>query len=323
MPDRAAIDRLASRQHFVVTRRQVLGLGASATWLRHQVETGRWRRLYPGVYVNHHAALDWMTSAFAALSYAGEAAALSHTTAGAWWFDTAGARRLRAGEPVEVSIPARRTVLPQRGLVVHRRRTMPGTWSGALTSTTAAETAVDLVGRADSRDEAVSVLIRAARVVTPAEVRRAAAARRGLRHRRLLGDLLAEVSAGIESALELRYHHDVERRHGLPRADLQVREKLSGTWIRADCRYLGLGVRVELDGRLAHPGGRTDQDTWRDNAALLQTAEITLRYRWSHVAATPCRTAAQVVEALQRGGWAGRPTRCGATCTVGAGPRAG
>lgn len=309
-PDRRQIDRLAERQHFVVTRSQVLELGASATWLRHQVVTRRWRRLYPGVYVNHHAGLDWRTRAFGALSYAGPGAALSHASAGAWWFDTPAARQQAGDEPLEVSIPFSRTVLPQPGLLIHRRRTMPELWTGAVTATTAEETVLDLVARAATTDDVVGLLTRSANVVSPEAVRQAAAKRLRLRHRSLVHDLLGEVTAGIESPLELRHHRDVERAHGLPESQLQVREKLAGSWIRADCRYRGFGVRVELDGRLAHPGGRTDQDTWRDNAALLGTSEITLRYRWSHVAANPCQTAAQVIAALRRGGWTGTPKAC-------------
>src|SRR5690625_6040042 len=104
-PDRRQIDRLAERQHFVVTRSQVLELGASATWLRHQVVTRRWRRLYPGVYVNHHAGLDWRTRAFGALSYAGPGAALCHASAGAWWFDTPAARQQAGEETLVVRYP--------------------------------------------------------------------------------------------------------------------------------------------------------------------------------------------------------------------------
>lgn len=315
-PDRQAIDRLANRQHFVVTRSQVLELGASATWLRHQVETRRWRRLYPGVYVNHHAAMDWMTLASAALSYAGKAAALSHSSAEAWWFDKPGTRHLGDGEPIEVSIPVSRTVLAQRGLVIHRRRIMPEVWSGPVVATTAAETVVDLVARARGVDDVVGILTRAARSLKPEEMRQAVTERGRTRHRALVLDMLAEVSAGIESPLELRYHRSVEQDHGLPSAELQVRERLGASWVRADCRYRRFCVRIELDGRLAHPGGRTDQDTWRDNAALIASSDVTLRYRWSHVVHRPCATAAQVVEALRRGGWTGQPRRCGPGCTL-------
>src|SRR5699024_4662425 len=120
---------------------------------------------------------------------------------------------------------------------------------------------------------------------TPGDTIREALARRArIRHRALVTDVLAAVADGVESPLEHRYHRDVGAAHGLPRAELQVRERLAGGWIRADCRYRRYRLRVEVDGRLAHPGGRTDADTWRDNAALLATEEITLRYRWRHVA---------------------------------------
>ncbi len=87
-------------------------------------------------------------------------------------------------------------------------------------------------------------------------------------------------------------------------------------WLRADCRYEGLRVRVELDGQLAHPGGRTDADTLRDNIVVISTDEITLRFRWRHVAVTPCAVAEQVVLALRSRGWTGTPRPCGRTCPL-------
>ena len=272
--------------------------------------------MYPGVYVNHHATPEWHTRAVAALSYTGSGAALSHAAAGEWWFAGAGNRGRSTGPLMEVSIPFGRTVLAQPGLTIHRRRVMPAVWAGTITATAPADTALDLVARAESQDDVVGILTRAARVVRPGGIRQAATGRSRLRHRALVNDLLGEVDAGIESPLELRYHRDVERAHRLPRAELQVRERLSGSWIRADCRYRRFRVRVELDGRLAHPRGRTDADTWRDNAALLATSEITLRYRWRHVAGDPCRTALQVLEALRRGGWAGQPRSCRPGCPL-------
>ncbi len=75
-------------------------------------------------------------------------------------------------------------------------------------------------------------------------------------------------------------------------------------------------MRCELDGELAHPGGRTDSDTWRDNAVLIERGDITLRYRWGHVALTPCATAAQVAAALRLRGWRGAPRACKPDCPV-------
>lgn len=266
------------------------------------------------MYVTHTGAVSWRTTMVAALRYSGPRAALSHASADAFWFD---AVRRGGIAPVEVSVPWERPVRPQPGLRVHRQRQMPDVWPGLVPVTTDAETVVDLVARAAGTDDVVGILTRASRRTHLESIRLAAEQRTRLRHRDLLGEIVAEVELGIESPLELRYHRDVEQRHRLPTATLQVREQLDGQWIRADRRYRAYRTRVELDGRLAHPGGRTDLDTWRDNAALLATEEITLRYRWSHVAGAACRTAAQVVIALRRGGWTGTPRPCDLTCPLG------
>lgn len=313
-PDRMKLDRMAERRAKVLTRAELLEAGAMTDWISRQVTEGRWQRAFPGVYVTHTGGLSWRTRAVAALRYAGPGAALSHSSAAQYWFDTV---RQAGRGPVEVSVPWERTVRRQAGLRVHRRRSMPEVWPGLVSVTTDAETVLDLVDRAHEVDEVVGIVTRASRQTRMETIAAAGARRARLRHRDLLEDLVAEVTAGIESPLERRYEHDAELAHGLPRAELQVRELLSGQWVRADRRYREFGVRVELDGKLAHPDGRTDQDTWRDNAALLETHEITLRYRWSHVAAQPCRTAAQVAAALRRGGWTGTPRPCGPECPLG------
>ena len=120
----------------------------------------------------------------------------------------------------------------------------------------------------------------------------------------------------MESPLELRYHRRVERRHGLPAAALQVRAVIDGHLTRADALYEGHGVRIELDGAVGHTGARQADDLWRDNAVLIERSEITLRYRWRHVAVFPCETAAQVAAALAARGWPGTPRPCGPRCTV-------
>ena len=135
-----------------------------------------------------------------------------------------------------------------------------------------------------------------------------------VRHRSLVRELLGPGSEAIESPLEYRYARYVERAHRLPRGATQVRQLVGGRWIRADRVYDG--VRVELDGQLAHPFGATDEDVWRDNAVVLAHREVTLRYRWRHVAAEPCATAAQVRQALGQAGWRDRSRPCGPRCAL-------
>lgn len=308
---RDLVTDLATPHDGVLTRAQLRAAGADDSWITRRVEAGDWQRLHRGVFATFSGPVPWITSASAALAYAGEGAALSHRSAARLLGFTA-----RPPRVVDVTVPESRRVTPTDGIVLHRRTTMPAV-GGRPPRTLGADTVLDLVAAARDVDDAVGWLCAAARAGVPPGAVAGAASRRGPFPRRgLLLELVAEVAAGIESPLERRYHGDVERRHGLPCAVLQRRDVVGGLWIRADCVYEGLGVRVELDGWLGHPGARTDADTWRDNAVLLARGDLTLRYRWRHVTVTPCSTATQVAAALAARGWSGNPRPCGRTCVV-------
>lgn len=304
--------RLAAGQADVVTVGQLVRAGADHAWIARQLRGGHWQRLHHGVIVVHSGPVGWGSRAWAALLHAGPGAALSHTTA-------AHVLRIRAvadDRPIEVSIPERRRVAAVAGVVVHRRRTMPPLTPGTPT-VVGLHTVVDAASRARSTDDVIGWVTDGVRAGVPVEgLRQVLAGRQRLRHGALLRELLEEARRGVESPLELRFVRDVERRHRLPRSRAQVPDVIDGIGMRADRWYEGLGVRVELDGVTGHPGGRTDRDTWRDNAVLVVRGEITLRYRWRHVAVGPCATAAQVAAALRGRGWAGRPRRCSPACVI-------
>jgi hypothetical protein len=311
VPSAPRFTSVADAQAGAIAAHQLFDAGVDPSWIRRRVDAGYWQRLHPGVLAAYSGPLTWRTRAYAALLHAGDGAALSHEAA-AFLLDF----RPEPPRTLTVSIPERRRVVDRPGIVVHRRRAMPPS-GGRPRRTWRGDTVVDLVAAARSDDDAVGWVCDAVRAgARLPEIADALARRSRVRNRRLLEELLTEVAAGIESPLERRYHRDVERRHGLPRAALQVREVVGGVWIRADCVYRGLGVRVELDGALAHPDGRTDADTWRDNAVVLARGDITLRYRWRHLAVTPCATAGQVAAALRSGGWPGSLDPCGPACPV-------
>ncbi len=313
--DRATLEtvrRRAARQDDVLTLPQLRALGLSADIVERAVAGGSFQRLYRGVVVVHSGPIAWRTRARAALLRGGPGAHLSHASAGyvLQYLD-------QAPQVIDVSVPEARRVAPAAGLRVHRARHLQGEIVARFPVTTRASTVLDLVGSARGTDEAVAIVAAAVRAGTwPEQVLAAAEGRQRMRGRRLLLEMLAAVADGAESPLELRYHRDVERRHGLPRSARQGWERVDGRWIRADVRYAQLGVRVELDGRFAHPGGRTDADTWRDNAVAIAVAELTLRYRWRHVAGDPRATAAQVALALRSRSWLGSPHPCGPGCPV-------
>ena len=313
--DRAALEavrRRAARQDDVLTLPQLRALGLSADTVERAVASGSFQRPYRGVVVVHSGPIAWRTRARAALLRGGPDAHLSHASAGyvLQYLD-------RAPHVIDVSVPEARRVAPTPGLRVHRTRHLEGEIVARFPVTTRASTVLDLVASGRSEDAAVAVVAAAMHAGTwPDQVLDAAAARPRLPRRGLLLDMLAAVADGAESPLELRYHRDVERRHRLPRSARQGWEHVDGRWIRADVRYPRLGVRVELDGCFAHPGGRTDADTWRDNAVAIAHAELTLRYRWRHVAGDPCGTAAQLARALRSRGWRGSPHPCSPACAA-------
>ncbi|GAA4434191.1 hypothetical protein GCM10023169_41490 [Georgenia halophila] len=305
------IDQLAERQDGVMTRGQLLAHSATSDWITRQVRGRRWTRLFPGVYLTHTGRPEWRSKARAALLYAGRGAVLSHSSA-------AYRHRLvdRPGQRIEVLVPHGRTVRRQPGLTIRSSRSIPPSW-GALPATNPADTLLDLLHRrGTTEDDVIALLNRAVRVgVDLEEIRRRSQARGRLRHRGLLGEMLTAAAEGVESPLELRYRR-IERAHGLPVARLQAREVVDGLYLRADCRYVRLALRVELDGQVAHRNGTTDADVWRDNVVGVAAQELTLRYRWRHVTVTPCAVARQVALALLSKGWTGRPRPCGPECDV-------
>src|SRR5262245_43655826 len=78
--DRLAADR-ARRQHGVIARRQVIGLGMTDRQIVHRLRTGRWLTILPGVYRIAGGPYTGRTGAMAAVLWAGPDAVLSHGAA--------------------------------------------------------------------------------------------------------------------------------------------------------------------------------------------------------------------------------------------------
>ena len=109
--DERAIGALAERQHGVVSRAQLSGLGLGDGAIEHRVRLGRLRPVHRGVYTIGHRLLTqhgrWMA---AVLAY-GPDAVLSHRAAAALW-------GIRGGTWVEVTVPGGRR--GRSGIEVHR-----------------------------------------------------------------------------------------------------------------------------------------------------------------------------------------------------------
>lgn len=302
---------LLERQSGVITRRQIAQCGRSPRVPRSRLESGRWQLIHPGVYLTYSGPITWSSRAWAAVLACGRGAALSHRSAGYLG-------GLVASQPrqLDVTIPHDRQVRPLAGVRLHRtrRRLAP---TGDPPRLGRAVTAIDLADAATNEDDVIGFLCAAARRGVPtSRLRQEVAGRARLRHRGLLHELVAEVAAGSESPLEHRFHRDVVRAHDLPASARQVWAEIRGLRLRADAVFGEYATRAELDGALAHPGGTTDADVWRDNEVRVDRSHVTLRYRWSHLAVRPCDCTVQLVGALRSGGWQGTARRCGPLCPV-------
>lgn len=310
------IEQLARQQAGAVARRQLRELGVSRRVVRTQLRAQRWQRPYPGTFVVFTGPLPPLTRVWAALLYAGRAAVAGHETAA--WLDG-----LRADLPatVEVCVPhGRRHRASRTGVQVRQSRHLATKTHPTRTPprTRLEDTVLDLTDAHRTADPVIDLVLRACqrRLTTADRLRQAARGRKRLRWRTLVADLLADVVAGVQSALERRYRRDVERAHGLPRGVRNRAESSRGRRRYRDVRYRRFRLVVELDGQAAHPEAWKEWDDLRDNEVTELEQARTLRYGWMSVAVRSCATAAQVGRLLSAGGWTGRLRPCGPDCAA-------
>ncbi len=307
-------DKLCRRQRGVVTRSQAFAAGLTPETLRSRLVSGRWQRLSAGTYATFTGEVPRAARRWAAVLRAGPGAVLSHRSAA----EEVGLAPDGTG-PVHVTIPVERRTALLPGVVVHRSpharaRRHP---TRLPPQTRVEETVLDLASTAPTVEEAMRWIADACgrRLTTPDRIRRVLSRRARVPRRPVLRLLLDDVSEGCLSVLERRYRNQVELRHGLPRAVRQaVRRRAGGKWYD-DVWYADHRVRVELDGRAAHPDAARWREHRRDNAAV-QAGEVVLRYGMADVAEQPCRVAAQVAAVLRRAGWRGDVRLCGDSCVA-------
>lgn len=309
---------LAEDQLGVVSRAQLLELGMTPAEARSNLESGRWRRLLPGVYATHLGPILPLARVWAAVLSAGPDAVASHCTA-LWLSGVIDAEPAR----VHVAIPHARRVRSREGVKVLRTvRTAdlrPVGRPPRMKVEAALLDQIALIEEGDA-DDVVNLVLRATqrRLTTAPRLLTALDTRDRQRWRPLLHEVLGEVKGGVASPLELRYARSVERPHGLPCGERNVREVTRGGGsVYRDVRYRPWGVVVELDGRATHPRSEAFRDHRRDNAATVD-GEAVLRYGWRDVMGVPCDVATQVARLLTLRGWAEAARSCSAQCAVGA-----
>jgi very-short-patch-repair endonuclease len=132
---------LAGRQHGIISRRQLLGLGFNAREIEHRVARARLHLVMRGVYAVGWPHLTTRRRWMAAVLACGDGAMLSHRSAAALW--EIGTER---GGAIDLSV-RRRAELRRPGLRVRRRPTLSEqdmTSRDGIPVTTPARTLVDL-----------------------------------------------------------------------------------------------------------------------------------------------------------------------------------
>lgn len=301
------INELTWDQDGVVSRRQVLAAGATDHDIARLLRRRELTQVCRGVYVNHSGRLTQAQRHWVAV-LAFWPAALAHVSA--------------LPDPpttvVHVAVDTARNLRPLPRIVLHRmpdfeRRAELDRSPPAIRLEHALIDVLSDELRADDVAAAFAELARvcANRRTTPQRMLQTLADRQRISGRRTLQAMLADLRDGACSVLERGYLHRVERAHGLPRGERQVRSTATGRSTFQDVRYRGQGVVVELDGRAFHdsPHDR-DRDALRDLAELSRSDLITTRVTYGLVFGDACRTAALIGGLLGRRGWAGRLRSC-------------
>jgi len=309
----APLYRDAVFQDGVLSAAQLVGAGMNRERLSSLVRTGQWQRPHRGVYAAFSGDLPRDAQLWAAVLAAGPDAMLSYQSA-------AEVCKLadKPSVPLHVTVPNERRVRPIRGVVVHYSdRAAQARHPVRLPPQTLIdETVLDLATSAATLDDAVAWVTRALgrKLTSQDQLRQAMTLRGRMRWRASLTELLSPDAEGMHSILEVRYHRDVERPHGLPAGSRQARFQHNGRTAFRDRLYETYLLVVELDGRATHTVDRRWDDIRRDNATSA-SGILTMRYGWLDVTEHPCQVAAEVALALSNRGYRlARP--CSPGCPV-------
>ncbi|WP_110240257.1 hypothetical protein [Nocardioides gilvus] len=300
------MESLLTLQSGVVARRQLVDVGLMPNDVRRLLRRRDLVPLHPGVYVNHTGEPTWLQQAWGAVLLH-PPAALSHDSA---LRVTDGPGRIALPGPIHVAVDRGRRHDALPGIRLHRMAGLDDRvlWNASPPRVRIEEALVDLAAGARDDMAAIAVLADAvqARRTTPARVRAALHGRTRVARRAFLDAVLDDIATGTGSVLEHGYLTRVERPHGLPVGQRQVRSRP----FYRDLLYAGQAQVVELDGRAFHDSARQrDADLDRDLDSAIDGLS-TVRLGWGQVFGRPCHTAERVGALLRTRGWSGRPRSC-------------
>lgn len=304
--DTEALDHLLTWvQSGVVSRRQVLELGGTDRDIARMVRRRDLVVVHPGVYVDHTGTPSRLQREWAAVLHYWPAALTRESAL----------PTPSATGPVHVAVSDRRSVRRVPGVVTHRTAGFDARvqWIKSPPRIAYEHAVIDVAAARGDVAAAFQVFADACqtRETTAAAIAATLRARRRVRGRALLLDLLADLEAGACSVLE-RGYLDLERRHGLPTQDRrQIAAQVADKKTYRDVDHGDFGLLVELDGRAFHDNAAArDRDSARDLAAAVSNRLATVRLTYGQVFRDGCATIAQIAILLERGGWPGPFSPC-------------
>lgn len=280
-PVNEALQTVAAAQHGLFTTEQALDAGYGRHARRYAGASGKWLRVFRGVYVQNGAPITQELRARAALLVLPESAVISHQTA----LELRGCAVVAPAvgpEAIHVTMPHGVDVAPRTGIVVHRCN-LPDSdvvRASGIRLTTAARAVLE-VARVLPRVEAVVVADAAlhARLCTFDQLDRCLIGMFGLPGVGQAREVRGLTDARAESPMETRLRL-VLVDGGLPAPDLQVDVfDDTGRWIaRVDLAYEASKIAIEFDGRATHDADNAFvRDRERQNA-LVAAGWTVLRY---------------------------------------------
>jgi very-short-patch-repair endonuclease len=263
----AAVATLATRQEGVVSHAQLIEIGLTPRTIGRRLEAQRLHELHRGVYAVGHRHVSRHGRYLAAVLASGSGAVLSHRSAAALW-------ELRAPKEgdIDVTVPCDR-----RGggdIRIHRNAIESGdvTTRHGIPVTTPLRTLLDLAAVVGEHElERAIRQAEYAHLTTTALLAEAVTSRPGRRGCKSLRKVLAHLGEApglTRSELEQAFLRFL-RRHRLPMPELNVRMRIGGRQIEADCIWRARRLIVELDGRAAHDSASAfESDRARDSALV-------------------------------------------------------
>lgn len=275
---------MAQRQHGVVGRKQLLALGMGRRAIVGRLQRGQLHELHRGVYVVGARRISRRGRWMAAVLACGDAAVLSHRSAGRLW------RLLPpAAESIDVTCPSAQ--IARRGIVGHRSTIAEDEWltEDGIPVTAPFRTVFDLAAVLKKRAlerawHEAGVRELRAKVSLPMLLERYPG-RRGVRNLRALLES-SEPETFTRNDFEEAFLVLVDA-HGLLRPRMNADLAVRGRFFEIDCLWERERVALELDSRGVHgTPKRFESDRQRDRI-LVAEGWRTMRVTWRQLQEEP------------------------------------